>query len=358
MLDLTGGLAKNFVSVINYSKALSPMEIRTYDRPVCPLCASQGEVLYQDLEDHLFGAPGKWRLRRCVNTQCGLCWLDPAAIEADLKHLYTTYYTHDQTAATASLQSKLRSVLLGIYQFAKRLPLAFLGLGPEKRRFAQLFLDDLPPGRVLDVGCGDGQFLYRMHQAGWSVAGLDFDSKAIEAAKIRYGRYGFELFTSDLAEARFPSNSFEAVTMSHVIEHVPHPVEFLAEARRILKPGGRLVAVTPNVKSYGQSLFGDCWRGWEPPRHLQIFSLPALADCGRQAGFSKVEAKSSAANADVIIGGCFGIRDAKQSGTLSRGFYQINIGRALRSSLIHYREAWRMRRHPDSGEEAVLICHK
>ncbi|MGC9941884.1 MAG: class I SAM-dependent methyltransferase [Verrucomicrobiota bacterium] len=334
------------------------MEIRTYQRPVCLLCVSQGDVLYQELEDYLFGAPGKWLLKRCVNKQCGLCWLDPAAIEADLQYLYTEYYTHDNTAAAAGFQSKLRSILLAVYNSVKLLPLSVLGLTSEKRRFSSLFLDDLAPGRVLDVGCGDGQFLYRMHQAGWSVAGLDFDSKAIDAAKMKYGQHGFELLHSDLADAHFPDNSFDAITMHHVIEHVPKPVAFLAEAKRILKPGGRLVAVTPNAGSLAQSIFQDCWRGWEPPRHLQIFSLPALESCARQATFTRVEVKSSAANADSLIGGCFGIRKAKESKTRARGVYEINILRALRSSLIQYREALLMRRQPDCGEEAVLICHK
>jgi hypothetical protein len=119
-----------------------------------------------------------------------------------------------------------------------------------------------------------------------------------------------------------------------------------------------LVAVTPNARSLGQTLFQDCWRGWEPPRHLQIFSLPALENCARQAAFTKVEVKSSAANADLLIGGCFGIRKAKESKTCARGAYEINILRAVRSSLIQYREALLLRRQPDCGEEAVLICHK
>ena len=74
----------------------------------------------------------------------------------------------------------------------------------------------------------------------------------------------------------YPADSFDAVIMSHVIEHVPQPRELLAECARLLKLGGRLVMLTPNAESFGLDYYGRCWRGLEPPRHLQIFSQPAL----------------------------------------------------------------------------------
>jgi 2-polyprenyl-3-methyl-5-hydroxy-6-metoxy-1,4-benzoquinol methylase len=331
------------------------MEIRTSRRPRCPACAGHGNLLYEDLEDHLFKAPGKWSLKRCANVECGLGWLDPVTIEADLQYLYDNYYTHAENGSPSGFQAKLRSLLLSAYQSAKSVPSGILGLNRERRQFSYMFLEDLPPGRVLDVGCGSGDFLFKMHQLGWSVTGVDFDGKAIANAKAKHG---FELLHSDLAGACFADNFFDAVTMNHVIEHVPEPTTLLAEIRRILKPGGRLVATTPNIQSLGHSLFQDCWRGLEPPRHLQIFSLQSLASCARQASFEMIEVKSSAANADIIIGASFGIRAAKQQMTCSRAAHEINMLRALRSWFIQCREALLLRKQLNCGEEAVLICHK
>lgn len=331
------------------------MEIRTNHRPCCPLCASQGVPLYNNLQDHLYGAPGKWQMKRCANDECGLCWLDPVAIEADIQFLYENYHTHEASDSSSGFQAKARSLLLSGYKFVTSLLSSPLGLNKERQRLLNMFLDDMPPGLVLDVGCGAGDFLHRMHQRGWSVKGVDFDGKAIANAKARYG---FELLHSDLAGARFSENSFDAVTMNHVIEHVPEPTMLLSEVRRVLKPGGRLVAITPNVQSMGHSLFQDCWRGLEPPRHLQIFSLNALNFCARQAAFRSVEVKSSAANADIIIGASFGIRKAKKQMSDSRAAREINMLRALRSFFVQYREALHLHKRLNCGEEAVLICKK
>jgi ubiquinone/menaquinone biosynthesis C-methylase UbiE len=335
------------------------MEVRTVQRPQCLVCSGPGEVLYRDQEDSLFGAPGKWSLKKCLNPQCaGLCWLDPIAIEEDMIFLYQDYPTHGPKAALPGFKQQFRQFLVNVYETVKLLPLGVLGLAAENLKFSNMFLSDLPPGRVLDVGCGEAKFLYRMYQKGWSGVGLDFDLNAIEAARKNYGKYGLELLQTDLVSAHFPDNSFDAVTMNHVIEHVPDPVALFAEVKRILKPGGRLVSITPNIQSWAHSLFGDCWRGLEIPRHLQIFSLPALANCARKATFTNVEVKSSAANADVIFGGSFSIKHARESKSKSRFGSQIDLLRVFRSSVLQYREAIRWHFHPECGEEAVLICHK
>jgi len=89
-----------------------------------------------------------------------------------------------------------------------------------------------------------------------------------------------------LEQQKFPAESFDAVTMSHVIEHVPEPIQTLSECARILRPGGRLFLWTPNHSSLGCRVFGKHWRGLEPPRHLHLFSPRSLKSLLNKAGLN------------------------------------------------------------------------
>ena len=81
--------------------------------------------------------------------------------------------------------------------------------------------------------------------------------------------------------------------MNNVLEHVHNPVEIVTECRRVLAPGGRLVAVTPNMAAYGHDVMGQDWRGLEIPRHLHVFTAPALINLAGRAGFERVRSFSS-----------------------------------------------------------------
>lgn len=334
------------------------MGIRTKPRPLCLLCGSEGAILYSDLQDRMFAVAGTWSLKQCSNQNCGLCWLDPAPIEEDLNLLYGDYYTHETSEAEKNAVVKLRSFFYSGYLAAAHIPSTILGLSKARKEILDMFLHDVKPGKLLDVGCGSGIYLNRMRQLGWSATGLDFDAKAIENAKTKYGT-ALTVMHTDLHGAKFADNSFDAITMNHVIEHVPDPVGLLKEVWRVLQQRGRLVAATPNIRSFGHRKFRDSWRGLEPPRHLQVFSLPALRECARKAGFERVQVKTTAANADTIIGGSFGFAEAKETGDRFFGSrIKINFIRGLRSLLLQYREAIQLRCDPECGEELVLICEK
>jgi len=136
-------------------------------------------------------------------------------------------------------------------------------------------------GRLLDVGCGSGQTLELMAKLGWSVEGIDSDPVAVSRAHER----GFKVRQGTLDQQKFPGGCFDAVVMRHVIEHLHDPLSQLQECYRVLKPGGVLVTVTPNGKSWGHRRFNRDWRGLEPPRHLHIFSHSSLGAISAKAGF-------------------------------------------------------------------------
>ena len=193
------------------------MEIRTTPRPRCLVCGSEGKTLYPDLQDRMFAVPGSWSLKQCNNQGCGLCWLDPTPIGEDIHLLYKSYYTHETAEPGKNAVAKLRAFCYAVYMAAAYLPsiYGFRFSTKARNEILHMFLHDSPPGKLVDVGCGSGIFLHRMFKLGWSATGLDFDAKAIENAKIKYGTDLTVMYT-DLQGAKFTDNSFDAITMNHV----------------------------------------------------------------------------------------------------------------------------------------------
>jgi SAM-dependent methyltransferase len=249
--------------------------------------------LYENLRDDLFSAPGTWALKKCPANDCGLLWLDPMPVAEDLFLAYQEYYTHGDPS-----KSFLHGLGKRAYAFLTDGFLSIAGIPAERKRAELMFLDDRTPGTLLDVGCGHGTFLGAMAKRGWKVSGVDFDPAAIEAARRVHG-LDVHVGTVDTIVAR--GMSFDVVTASHVVEHVPDPVQFLAQCRRLLRPGGCVILKTPNADSLGARLYGRAWRGLEPPRHLHIFTTGALEACARQAGFTGGYCFTSSVGADGIL---------------------------------------------------------
>lgn len=265
--------------------------IRVKEAKTCLLCGNEGVPLYQDLRDRLFGAPGMWSLMQCP--KCELVWLNPQPVTSDIDKFYVDYYTHQpEDSSKKSLASLRKAVKARILQNQFGYPVNAQGgllsqilswIGPLKEIVGGSikYLKASDRGCLLDVGCGNGRFLAQMRELGWEVMGVEPDSEAVCIAKERFG---LDVFQGTLEEAKFPDNSFDAITMNHVIEHVPDPIGLLVECRRVLKPSSKLVMVTPNIQSLGRRLFGEYWRGWEVPRHLFLFSPKSLRACAKRAG--------------------------------------------------------------------------
>jgi SAM-dependent methyltransferase len=136
---------------------------------------------------------------------------------------------------------------------------------------------------VLDVGCGNGEFLRASSDAGWRSLGCDPDPKTVQRARAG----GFEVRLGGIEAWADAGASFDAVTLNHVIEHLHDPLGEIAQAWRLLKPGGTIYIETPNVDALGHALYGPAWRGLEPPRHLVLFSWGGLTRVLRKAGFER-----------------------------------------------------------------------
>jgi 2-polyprenyl-3-methyl-5-hydroxy-6-metoxy-1,4-benzoquinol methylase len=317
----------------------APREIRS--RPVtrCRLCENAGKEMYTALSDRFFGAPGRWNFTRCVNPACGLWWLDPMPLAEDLPKAYETYCTHTDELSSPSVRRRLERVAL-------RTMLTLMGIDREREQSRSLYLDQTPPGRLLEIGCGAGARLARLRNRGWDVVGQEVDSIAAEVARKTYD---LTVVVAPVESAGFSENSFDAVATNHVIEHVIDPVKMLTESYRLLRPGGNLIVVTPNVDSYLHRHFGVCWRALDPPRHLHLFCPRTLRQAAECAGFRDVHCRTSAANAfSVATGSLFLKRNQPANSLVIQG---VGLWWQLRARLAHVSDSF-------SGEECVLHARK
>jgi SAM-dependent methyltransferase len=255
----------------------------------CVSCGKPGVPLHINLRDRLFGAPGTWATFRCKNPECGLGWLNPQPLAAEVIKFYRDYYTHaatDEPGEVAHVQARPYRRFRRWFRQLKRRLLA--GLLPWWRlRFDTnlSYVGNAHPGRLLEVGCGTGQFLREAQAAGWDAVGIDFDPEAVKIAR----RAGANARASDLFAENFPDKSFDAIFMDNVIEHLPDPPAVFEECYRLLRPRGRLILLTPNLDGYLHELYRADWRGLEVPRHLYLFGAAAMRSLAHRARFRHVE---------------------------------------------------------------------
>ena len=269
----------------------------------CPVCGSARRVLiHYALRDLIFRcAPGAWDLWRCQ--RCRNAYLDPRPSATTIVLAYGNYYTHIAPSVApppASRTAIARRRLANGYRnwrFGARLaPSSAFGVPillalPSMRTDIDLALRHLPKlakgqiGRVLDVGCGNGAFLEQARGAGWIADGCDFDPTV--ATNVR--ACGFDIREGGIETWADAEGQFDAITFSHVIEHVHDPLATLKQAWRLLRAGGTIFIDTPNVDSTGHRVFGRSWRGLEPPRHLILFNWAGIRRILAEVGFVAIK---------------------------------------------------------------------
>lgn len=124
-------------------------------------------------------------------------------------------------------------------------------------------------GTLLDIGAGTGDFLAIAKKNGWHVIGTEPNEKAKNIAKTKGAS-----FTDSIASIE--DNTFDAITMWHVLEHVPDINQQISELKRILKPDGVIIIAVPNFKSYDAKYYKQYWAAYDVPRHLWHFSKTAI----------------------------------------------------------------------------------
>ena len=341
-------------------------KIRTQPQSFCYLCSGPAKTIYSGLKDKIFAVWGEWNFKLCQNRDCGLLWLDPMPVKEDIGKTYLDYYTHSQTDKVSKSFSRglidfiktgylnrkynYNSDSLNFWQKIFGL-LIYLDPGLKSEIDSEvMYLKSKPKGLLLDVGCGNGKFLGLMRELGWQVEGTEIDPKAVEIARNNKLQVG----AGELAEQRYPVNSFDVITLNSVIEHVQDPLNLLKESCRILKDGGVLMILTPNTESRTHRIYKDKWLNLDPPRHLHLFSPKNLRSLAGKAGFKNVSVWTTSRN---LRSSLLGSWDFESKGCHQMGGWQPWSRRIL-AKILQLIEEIILRIKKNIGDEIILKAQK
>jgi 2-polyprenyl-3-methyl-5-hydroxy-6-metoxy-1,4-benzoquinol methylase len=196
--------------------------------------------------------------------KCAVGFTVPVPSPAELTGLYTSESYRVESGVRFT---KLLERLIYLFRLGR------------KRRIEQY----AKKGRILDIGCGRGLFLSLMKRGGWEVAGTEFNE---ETASYASRAYDLEVKGGDATEWGFPDESFDVITIHHVLEHTRNPEETLAACRRLLKKGGLLVVAVPNLSSLQAAVGKGVWFHLDIPYHLYHFSEAGLTELLEKSSFS------------------------------------------------------------------------
>jgi len=267
----------------------------------CPLCSSpNNRILESSFVDWMSDPPtGYWEMMAC--TDCGAGYLSPRPVRESIKNAYSQYHTH-----TSEKDDLVRKGLRSIKDYVSKkyytvasnsgsfldhivyitIRMLFPVSSYLDAKSRHIFKVHGEPGRLLDIGCGNGEFLRLARGFGWTVVGVDVDEHAVSEARssgldVRSG-------SIDVIDSK---EKFDFISLSHVIEHVYDPIALIQRCYTLLNDGGTLWLETPNIESLGYALYKSIWRGLEPPRHLILFNHPVLNEILSKSGFVSIEQK-------------------------------------------------------------------
>lgn len=128
--------------------------------------------------------------------------------------------------------------------------------------------------QLLDIGCGTGDFLQTALRDNWNITGIEPNESAREIANSKTNNTVLE--TEELSKLEL--NSFDVITLWHVLEHLPDLEMHTALLKSLLKPNGTLVIAVPNYKSYDAQYYKNFWAAYDVPRHLWHFSKTSISE--------------------------------------------------------------------------------
>lgn len=212
----------------------------------CPECSHPSTVDYWPST-----RDARYQLRQCLG--CRLVFTAPWPDDAELATAYATEYYGPASRRFWPILER------GVRMFRDQ----------RARQIASL----VPPGRALDIGCGRGWTLATLRDLGWQVQGVELNAAAARHAQEELG---INVALGGFDPSDYPAESFDAIILWHVLEHLRSPGKTLAGVSRILRPGGVLALAVPNRASFQANWAREAWFHLDLPRHLWHFSRDDL----------------------------------------------------------------------------------
>ncbi|MFQ5631113.1 MAG: class I SAM-dependent methyltransferase, partial [bacterium] len=238
----------------------------------CPVCHTLNSKTYLCVPDRFALEKGnRFSLVQCQ--ECTLIYLNPRPVE----EASAAFYENEEYTPFVSAQST-QSGFDKIYQRIRKYNNSW------KRRLIERNTPE--KGSLLDVGCGTGEFIAEMARSGWQTRGLERDPKA---AAYAVGELELDVICGTLDAMPSAPESYDVVTMWHVLEHLYEPHRALVQIRETLKSGGLLVLAAPNANSLDAKFYKENWVAYDAPRHLQHFTLKSLRSLCEMHNFTLVK---------------------------------------------------------------------
>ncbi|MCX6269216.1 MAG: class I SAM-dependent methyltransferase [Bacteroidetes bacterium] len=226
----------------------------------CPVCKKADFTLFLEVKDY-FLTMEDFLIQSCDG--CGFKFVNPRPDKNEIGRYYQSdeYISHD---------AQKENFISRIYKLAR--VFSIKGKHNIVKRYT-------PSGRILDIGCGTGEFLNYCKSKGYDVEGVEPNEKA--------GIYSQQVNKIPVAKTLkdVDSGSFQCITMWHVLEHVHDLDETLDLVRGLLSPGGVFIAAVPNSDSWDARKYENFWAAYDVPRHLYHFTRTTLVRLVTNHGF-------------------------------------------------------------------------
>jgi len=214
----------------------------------CPICNSNTSTRFLTCIDHTVSRE-TFHIVQCQS--CGFKYTNPRPEEENLGSYYQSeeYVSHSNTK---------KGFINYTYQIVRKYTLL---------KKLQLLSNYYKTGKLLDIGCGTGEFLNVCQQAKWDTAGIE---PSADARKMAINNYNLNVLEESEIK-NLPSESFDVITMWHVLEHVPKLNERIEDLKRLIKPTGIIIIAVPNCNSLDAKIYKENWAAYDVPRHLYHF---------------------------------------------------------------------------------------